>query len=83
MPDIENTENPRVMTKNKEKGLEFKRALVAHCESPSDGYGIVCCEGYSGKCLVCKHSTSSNGCTIEQSRLCNCSIICAQIGKSL
>ena len=54
--DIENTENPSVMTKNKERGLEFKCALVAHSERPSDGYGVVCCKGYSRKFLMSKHT---------------------------
>ena len=50
----------KIMTKNKERGLKFKRVLVAHSERPCNGYGVVCCEGYSGERLMCKHSTSTS-----------------------
>ena len=38
-PDTENAENPKIVTKNKEKSLEFKW-LVADRERPSDGYRV-------------------------------------------
>ena len=38
-PDTETTENPKIVTKNKEKSLEFKW-LVANSERPSDGYRV-------------------------------------------
>ena len=37
--DTENAENPKIVTKNKEKNLEFKW-LVAHSKGPSDGYRV-------------------------------------------
>ena len=36
---IENAENPKIVTKNKEKNLVFKW-LIAYSEGPSDGYRI-------------------------------------------